>query len=47
LIYDIQDVGARFYTYITTLGYLIEEGAKARLPVFVLGPTESDQMELT
>ena len=36
LVYDIQDVGARFYTYITTLGYVIEEGAKARLPVFVL-----------
>jgi len=35
LIYDIQDVGARFYTYITTLGYLIEEGQKPA-PVFVL-----------
>jgi len=36
LVYDIQDVGARFYTYITTLGYVIEEAAKAKLPVFVL-----------
>ena len=36
LVYDIQDVGARFYTYITTLGYLIEEAAKVKLPVFVL-----------
>src|SRR4029078_6507523 len=36
LVYDIQDVGARFYTYISTLGYLLEESAKARLPVFVL-----------
>src|SRR5262249_53568978 len=36
LVYDIQDVGARFYTYITTLGYLIEEAGKAKLPVFVL-----------
>jgi len=36
LVYDIQDVGARFYTYITTLGYLMEEAAKAKLPVFVL-----------
>ena len=36
LVYDIQDVGVRFYTYETTLGYLLEEAAKARLPVFVL-----------
>ena len=36
IVYDIQDVGARFYTYITTLGYVMEEAAKARLPVFVL-----------
>lgn len=36
LVYDIQDVGARFYTYISTLGIILEEGAKAKLPVFVL-----------
>ena len=36
LVYDIQDVGARFYTYISTLGYLLEEAAKVKLPVFVL-----------
>ena len=36
LVFDIQDVGARFYTYISTLGHLLEEGAKAKLPVFVL-----------
>ena len=36
LVFDIQDVGARFYTYISTLGYLLEEAAKAKLPVFVL-----------
>ncbi|MCA1816122.1 MAG: DUF1343 domain-containing protein, partial [Acidobacteria bacterium] len=36
IVYDIQDVGARFYTYISTLGYVMEEAAKARLPVFVL-----------
>src|SRR5439155_15149249 len=35
LVYDIQDVGARFYTYITTLGYVLEEATKAKLPVFV------------
>ncbi|HEV7396022.1 MAG TPA: exo-beta-N-acetylmuramidase NamZ domain-containing protein [Pyrinomonadaceae bacterium] len=36
LVYDIQDVGARFYTYTSTLGYAMEEAAKAHLPVFVL-----------
>jgi uncharacterized protein YbbC (DUF1343 family)/CubicO group peptidase (beta-lactamase class C family) len=36
LVYDIQDVGVRFYTYITTLGYAMEEAGKAKLPVFVL-----------
>ncbi len=36
LVYDIQDVGARFYTYISTLGYVMEEAAKAHLPVYVL-----------
>ena len=36
IVYDIQDVGARFYTYISTLGYLLEEAAKVKLPVFVL-----------
>jgi uncharacterized protein YbbC (DUF1343 family)/CubicO group peptidase (beta-lactamase class C family) len=36
LVFDIQDIGARFYTYISTLGYLLEEAAKVKLPVFVL-----------
>ncbi|HEV2836443.1 MAG TPA: exo-beta-N-acetylmuramidase NamZ domain-containing protein, partial [Pyrinomonadaceae bacterium] len=36
LVYDIQDVGARFYTYISILGYVLEAAAKAKLPVFVL-----------
>ena len=36
LVFDIQDIGARFYTYISTLGYVMEEAAKARIPVFVL-----------
>lgn len=35
-IYDIQDVGARFYTYITTLKYVMEAAAKAKIPVYVL-----------
>src|SRR5207244_4871012 len=28
LVFDIQDVGARFYTYISTLGLAMEEAAK-------------------
>ncbi|PYS72181.1 MAG: hypothetical protein DMF73_08955, partial [Acidobacteria bacterium] len=36
LVYDIQDIGARFYTYTATLGYVMEEAAKAKLPLFVL-----------
>ena len=36
LVFDIQDVGVRFYTYIATLGYIMEEAAKVKLPVFVL-----------
>ena len=36
VVYDIQDIGARFYTYISTLGYVMEEAAKAKIPVYVL-----------
>lgn len=36
LLYDIQDIGARSYTYITTLFYVMEEAAKYGLPVIVL-----------
>ncbi|HEX7318060.1 MAG TPA: exo-beta-N-acetylmuramidase NamZ domain-containing protein [Pyrinomonadaceae bacterium] len=36
LVFDIQDIGARFYTYMSTLGFAMEEAAKARVPVFVL-----------
>jgi uncharacterized protein YbbC (DUF1343 family) len=36
LVFDIQDIGTRFYTYMSTLGYVMEEASKAKLPVFVL-----------
>jgi uncharacterized protein YbbC (DUF1343 family)/CubicO group peptidase (beta-lactamase class C family) len=36
LVFDIQDVGARYYTYLTTLMYVMEEAAKAKIPVVVL-----------
>lgn len=36
LVFDIQDVGARFYTYSCTMLYAMEQAAKTRLPFFVL-----------
>ena len=36
LVYDIQDVGARCYTYETTMAYCLEAAAKANLPFYVL-----------
>ncbi|HST53431.1 MAG TPA: exo-beta-N-acetylmuramidase NamZ domain-containing protein [Pyrinomonadaceae bacterium] len=36
LVYDVQDAGSRFYTYISTLGYAMEAAAQARIPFFVL-----------
>ncbi|OGK99256.1 MAG: hypothetical protein A3E31_07940 [Candidatus Rokubacteria bacterium RIFCSPHIGHO2_12_FULL_73_22] len=36
LVFDVQDVGARYYTYLTTLVYVLEEAARARIPVLVL-----------
>lgn len=36
LVYDIQDIGTRFYTYIATLGYAMEEAARHGIRVVVL-----------
>ena len=36
LVFDIQDVGVRFYTYLTTLVYILEEAANHRISVVVL-----------
>jgi len=36
IIYDIQDIGARFYTYISTLGLVMESAAKSNIKVLVL-----------
>ncbi len=36
LVFDIQDIGARFYTYISTLGMAMEAAADARKKFFVL-----------
>jgi uncharacterized protein YbbC (DUF1343 family) len=36
LVFDIQDIGARFYTYISTMGNAMEEAARHDLEFFVL-----------
>ena len=36
IVFDIQDVGARSYTYITTLGLVLEAAAESKKHVFVL-----------
>jgi uncharacterized protein YbbC (DUF1343 family) len=36
LVFDIQDAGVRFYTYITTMGYAMEDAAKRRIKFLVL-----------
>jgi uncharacterized protein YbbC (DUF1343 family)/CubicO group peptidase (beta-lactamase class C family) len=36
IVYDIQDIGARFYTYTATLKNVMEEATKAKIPVYVL-----------
>ena len=36
LIYDIQDVGVRFYTYISTMFYVLQAAAENNIPVIVL-----------
>jgi len=35
IVFDIQDVGARFYTYLSTLHYVMEACAEAGIPVVV------------
>ena len=36
LVFDLQDVGARFYTYISTLHYIMEACAENNIPLIVL-----------
>jgi uncharacterized protein YbbC (DUF1343 family)/CubicO group peptidase (beta-lactamase class C family) len=36
LVVDLQDIGARFWTYITTMAFAMEEAAKKGIPIFVL-----------
>lgn len=56
LIFDIQDVGARFYTYITTMHHAMEAAAENNVPFLVLdrpnpngnyvdGPIRNDSLQ--
>ncbi|MFA6597159.1 MAG: DUF1343 domain-containing protein [Ignavibacteriaceae bacterium] len=36
LLFDMQDVGARFYTYLSTLYYTIQAAAENHIPILVL-----------
>ncbi len=48
VVVDLQDAGCRFYTYLTTLGTVLEEAAKAKVKVVVLDrpdPIRADVME--
>ena len=57
LVFDVQDIGARFYTYITTMGYALEAAAEADIEFYVLdrpnpinglgveGPLRDDESE--
>jgi uncharacterized protein YbbC (DUF1343 family)/CubicO group peptidase (beta-lactamase class C family) len=48
LVFDVQDAGVRFYTYITTMAYCMEAAAPLRIPFFVLdspNPLGGDMIE--
>ena len=36
LVFDLQDVGVRFYTYISTMTYVMEAAAENNIPIIVL-----------
>lgn len=36
MLFDVQDVGVRFYTYISTLHYVMETAAELNIPVIIL-----------
>jgi uncharacterized protein YbbC (DUF1343 family) len=36
IVYDLQDVGSRYYTFVYTLSYVMEAAGRAGIPVIVL-----------
>ena len=48
MVIDLQDIGARFYTYMTTMAYVMEEAARSKVSVVVLdrpNPVNGFQIE--
>ena len=48
IIYDVQDIGTRFYTYISTLGLVMETAGELGIPILVLdrpNPIRGDVIE--
>ncbi|HSB63071.1 MAG TPA: exo-beta-N-acetylmuramidase NamZ domain-containing protein [Thermoanaerobaculia bacterium] len=48
VVVDLQDAGCRFYTYLASMGYVLEEAAKANVKVIVLdrpNPIRADVRE--
>ena len=48
VVVDLQDAGCRFYTYLASVGYVLEEAARAHVKVFVLdrpNPIRADVVE--
>ncbi|MFI5120889.1 MAG: exo-beta-N-acetylmuramidase NamZ domain-containing protein [Thermoanaerobaculia bacterium] len=48
VVVDLQDAGCRFYTYLASMGYVLEEAAKAHVKVVVLdrpNPIRADVIE--
>ncbi len=48
VLVDLQDAGTRYYTYLTTMGYVMEEAAKAKVKIYVLdrpNPITSERPE--
>jgi uncharacterized protein YbbC (DUF1343 family) len=48
LVFDVQDAGVRFYTYLTTMAYCMEEAAKRNIAFYVLdrpNPLNGDVVE--
>jgi uncharacterized protein YbbC (DUF1343 family) len=46
LVYDIQDVGARFYTYVSTMGLAMQAASAAGIEFFVLDRPDPQGAEL-
>ncbi|MBE3583852.1 MAG: DUF1343 domain-containing protein [Limnochordaceae bacterium] len=48
LLFDIQDVGSRYYTYISTMAYALQAAAQYQIPIIVLdrpNPIGGQQVE--